>query len=166
VATKENLKAAFAGESQANNKYGAYAEKAEREGFPVVARLFRGIAAAEAVHARNHLKALDAVKTTLENLSDAQAGEDYEITQMYPPMLAAAEAEGETKAVRAMHFALEVEKVHYRLYGQAIAAVRGGKDLAGATVRICPVCGHTVIGDAPDTCPVCGCPGSRYSEIA
>jgi rubrerythrin len=166
VSTKENLQQAFAGESQANNKYEAYAERAGRDGFPVIAKLFRGIAAAEAVHARNHLKALDAVQTTLENLTDAQGGENYEITEMYPPMLAAAEAEGEKKAVRAMHYALEVEKVHYQLYGQAIAAVRAGKDLGEAKVRICPICGHTVIGDAPDSCPVCGCLGSRYLEIA
>ena len=165
MTTSENLKAAFAGESQANSKYLAYAERAERDGFPVVARLFRGVAAAESVHARNHLKALDAVKSTAENLADAQAGEDYEIKTMYPPMIAEAEAEGEKKAVRSMHFALEVEKVHYQLYGMAIAAVTSGKDLAGAAVRICPICGHTVIGDAPDHCPVCGCIGSRYVEI-
>ena len=112
VTTKENLKAAIAGESQANQKYLAYAEKAERDGLPGIGKLFRGIAAAESIHARNHLKALDAVKTTAENLADAQGGEDYEVTEMYPPMIATAEAEGEKKAVRSMHFALEVEKVH------------------------------------------------------
>jgi rubrerythrin len=164
--THDNLNTAFAGESQANSKYLAYAEKAERDGLPVVARLFRGVAAAESIHARNHLKAMDGVKTTLENLTDAQNGEDYEITKMYPPMIEAAEAEGEKKAVRSMHFALEVEKVHYVLYGMAIAAVKAGHDLSDAKVRICPICGHTVIGDAPDKCPVCGCIGSRYTEIA
>lgn len=167
MATKENLKAAFAGESQANQKYLAFAEKAERDGFPVISKLFRGIAAAESIHARNHLKALEGgIASTLENLTEAQGGEDYEVTEMYPPMIAAAEAEGEKKAVRSMHFALEVEKVHYELYGQAIAAVKEGKDLAGAYIRVCPICGHTVLGEAPDHCPVCGCIGSRYIEVA
>ena len=108
---------------------------------------------------------MDGVKSTIDNLTDAQAGEDYEIKEMYPPMLAEAEAEGDKKAARAMHFALEVEKVHYELYGAAIAAVADGKDLADAKVRICPICGHTVIGDAPDHCPVCGCIGARYTEV-
>ena len=166
MSTKGNLKTAFAGESQANQKYLAYAEKAARDGYPVVARLFRAVAAAEAIHARNHLKALDGVKSTLENLSDAQGGEDYEITEMYPPMIAAAEAEGDKKAVRSMHFALEVEKVHYELYGVAIAAVSEGKDLGETAAHVCPVCGHTVIGDAPDHCPVCGCAKERYIEVA
>lgn len=166
MVTKENLKAAIAGESQANTKYQAFAEQAAKDGFPVIGRLFRGIAAAEAIHAKNHLKALDAVKSTLENLSEAQGGEDYEVKEMYPPMIAAAQAEGEKKAARSMHFALEVEKVHYALYGMAIAAVKQGQDLSDAKVRICPICGHTVLGDAPDNCPVCGCIGSRYIEVA
>ncbi len=165
MSTLGNLKTAFAGESQANAKYLAYAEKAARDGLPVVAKLFRAVAAAEAIHARNHLKAMEAVKATLDNLIDAQGGEDYEITQMYPPMLEAAEAEGDKKAARSMHFALEVEKVHYALYGMAIAAVKEGHDLTDATARVCPICGHTVIGDAPDACPVCGCAGARYTEI-
>jgi rubrerythrin len=166
MSTKGNLKTAFAGESQANQKYLAYAEKAQRDGYPVVARLFRAVAAAEAIHARNHLKALDGIKSTLENLNDAQGGEDYEITEMYPPMITEAEAEGDKKAVRSMHFALEVEKVHYELYGMAIAAVTEGKDLGDAKAHVCPICGHTVVGDAPDHCPVCGCAGDRYLEIA
>ena len=167
MSTKGNLKTAFAGESQANQKYLSYAEKAEKDGYPIVARLFRGVAAAESIHARNHLKALEGgVKSTLENLADAQNGEDYEITTMYPPMLAEAETAGDKTAARSLHFALEVEKVHYELYGIAIAAVTDGKDIADAKVRVCPICGHTVIGDAPDHCPVCGCIGSRYLEIA
>ena len=165
MSTKGNLKTAFAGESQANQKYLAYAEKAERDGFPVVARLFRGVAAAEAIHARNHLKAMDGVKSTIDNLTDAQTGEAYEINEMYPPMLAEAEAEGDKKAARSMHFALEVEKVHYELYGMAIAAVTEGRDLTATTAHVCPICGHTVIGDTPDSCPVCACPGERYTMI-
>ena len=165
MSTLGNLKTAFAGESQANAKYLAFAEKAARDGLPVVAKLFRAVAAAEAIHARNHLKAMDAIKSTLENLTEAQGGEDYEITTMYPPMIAAAEAEGDKKAVRSMHFALEVEKVHYELYGMAIAAVTEGRDLTAVTAHVCPICGHTVIGDTPDSCPICGCPGERYTMI-
>jgi rubrerythrin len=166
MSTLGDLKTAFAGESQANSKYLAYAEKAEKDGYPIVARLFRAVAAAEAIHARNHLKAMDGVKSTLDNLTAAQDGEDYEIKEMYPPMIEAAEAEGNKKAARSMRFALEVEKVHYELYGAAIEAVTEGKDIADAKVHVCPVCGHTVIGDAPDSCPVCGCPAERYTEIA
>ncbi len=165
MSTLGNLKTAFAGESQATAKYLAFAEKAARDGLPVIAKLFRAVAAAEAIHARNHLKAMEGIKSTLENLTEAQGGEDYEITTMYPPMIAAAEADGDKKAVRSMHFALEVEKVHYELYGIAIAAVTGGADIKDAAMRICPICGHTVIGDAPDSCPVCGCTGARYTEI-
>jgi rubrerythrin len=165
MSTLGNLKTAFAGESQANAKYLAFAEKAARDGLPVIAKLFRAIAAAEAIHARNHLKAMDAIKTTLDNLTEAQGGEDYEITTMYPPMIATAEAEGDKKAARSMHFALEVEKVHYELYGTAIAAVTGGGDLTDAVMHVCPICGHTVIGDAPDNCPICGCAGKSYTKI-
>ncbi len=164
--TNDNLKTAFAGESQANRKYTAYAEKAEKEGLPVVARLFRAIAAAEAIHAKNHLRALDGVKSTLENLTDAQAGEKYEVTEMYPPMISTAETEGAKSAARSMRFAFEVEKIHYELYGQAIEAVKAGKDFRDLAIRVCPVCGHTIVGDAPDTCPVCGCKGSLYQDIA
>ena len=103
--------------------------------------------------------------TTIDNLADAQGGEDYEIKEMYPPMLAEAEAEGDKKAARSMHFALEVEKVHYELYGMAIAAVTEGRDLTAVTAHVCPICGHTVIGDTPDSCPICGCPGERYTMI-
>ena len=166
MSTVENLKTAFAGESQATNKYLAYGEKAERDGFSGVARLFRAIAAAETIHAQNHFRALEAAKGTLENLVDAQAGENYEVGEMYPPMLSEAEAEGNKKATRSIHFALEVEKVHSKLYGEAIESVKAGHDLSVATVRICPICGHTVVGDAPDKCPVCGCLGAKYKEIA
>jgi rubrerythrin len=166
VSTSDNLKTAFAGESQANRKYSAYAEKAEKDGSPVVARLFRAIAAAEAIHAKNHFKAMNGVQSTLENLIDAQAGENYEVAEMYPPMIAAAEAEGEKAAGRSMRYAFEVEKVHSELYGQAIAAVKAGKDLSDLKIRVCPICGHTIIGDAPDACPVCGCKGSLYQDIA
>lgn len=164
-ATSDDLKTAFAGESQANRKYAAYAERADKEGLPVVARLFRAVAAAEAIHAKNHLRALDAIQSTLENLTDAQAGEDYEVAEMYPPMMETAETAGERAAARSMRFAYEVEKVHSVLFGQAIASVKEGSDLAEQKVRLCPICGHTVIGDAPDLCPVCGCPAEKYLDI-
>ncbi len=163
--TDENLKTAFAGESQANRKYDVYAEKADKEGLPMVGRLFRAVAAAEAIHAKNHLKALGAVQSTLENLADAKAGEDYEVADMYPPMIEKAEAEGEKMAARSMRFAYEVEKVHSELFAQAIATVKAGGDLADQPVRICPVCGHTIIGDAPDRCPVCNVPGDKYIDF-
>jgi rubrerythrin len=164
--TTDNLKEAFAGESQANRKYLAYGEQAAKDGFPVVAKLFRAVAAAETIHAHAHLRALDGVKSTVDNLADAMEGEHHEFTSMYPPMLEAAKAEGHKKAERSMFHALEVEKVHYELFQAAAAAVKSGADLTDATVRVCPVCGHTVIGDAPDACPVCNCKGDRYTDIA
>jgi len=166
VSTIDNLHEAFAGESQANRKYLAYADKAEQEGLPGVARLLRAVAAAETIHAIAHLKAMNGVKSTLENLSDALSGEEHEFTEMYPPMVAEAEADGDKRAARSMHNALEVEKIHFGLFGKAMEAVKAGHDLEAPAVRICPICGHTVIGDAPDACPVCGCGGARYEAIA
>ncbi len=166
MSTLDDLKEAFAGESQANRRYLAYGMKAAEEGFPGVARLFRAVAAAETIHALTHLKAMDGVASTQANLADAMAGEKHEFTEMYPPMLARAEAEGNRKAARSMRFALEVERVHYALFEKALAALAAGTDLAAITVRVCPICGHTVIGDAPDACPVCGAKGERFDEIA
>ncbi len=165
MSTNDNLKEAFAGESQANRKYLAYGEQAAKDGHAQVAKLFRAVAAAETIHAHGHLRAMDGVKGTAENLADAMAGEEYEFTEMYPPMLEAAKAEGHKKAERSMFNALEVEKVHYELFKQAAEAVKSGNDLPAAAVRVCPVCGHTVVGDAPDTCPVCGAKGEKYDEI-
>lgn len=166
MGTIDDLKEAFAGESQANRRYLAYGEKAEAEGFPGVAKLFRAVAAAETVHALAHLKAMNGVASTADNLREAMAGEKYEFTEMYPPMLARAEAEGNRKAARSMRFALAVEGVHWDLFEAALAAVAEGKDLVDPTLRICPVCGHTVIGEAPEACPVCGAKGSHFEEIA
>lgn len=161
----DDLKAAFAGESQANRKYLAFGEKAAKEGLPGVAKLFRAVAAAETIHAHKHLNAMDGVKSTLENLTEAQGGEQYEFTEMYPPMLANAKAEGNKRAEMAFHAAFEVEKIHYELYGKAIEAVKAGKDLEVPAAKVCPVCGHTVIGDAPDACPICGCKGEKYLTV-
>ena len=164
--TQENLKHAFAGESQANRTYLAYGERAAKDGFAQVAKLFRAVAAAETIHAHAHLRAMDGVKDTLENLQDAAAGEKYEFEEMYPPMVATAEAEENRRATLSMRNAMEVEKVHYALFNAAMDAVKDGKDLADAPIRVCPVCGHTVIGDAPDQCPVCKAKGEKFMEIA
>lgn len=165
MSTKDNLQEAFAGESQANRKYLAYGERAAKDGFAQVAKLFRAVAAAETVHAHAHLRAMDGVHGTVENLEEAAAGEKYEFEEMYPPMLATAEAEGERRATMSMKYALEVEKVHYGLFNQALEATKAGADLPEAAVRVCPVCGHTVIGDAPDECPVCKAKGEKFMLI-
>jgi rubrerythrin len=166
MTTIDNLKDAFAGESQANRKYLAYGERAAKDGFGQVAKLFRAVAAAETVHAHAHLRAMDGIHGTAENLAEAAAGEKYEIETMYPPMLATAEAEGERRAATSMKYALEVEKVHYGLFNQALEAVKAGADLPEAAVRVCPVCGHTVVGDAPDDCPICKAKGEKFMLIA
>ncbi len=164
--TQDNLKEAFAGESQANRKYLAYGERAAKDGFAQVAKLFRAVAAAETVHAHAHLRAMDGVQGTAENLEDAAAGEKYEFEEMYPPMVATAEEEGDRRATISMKNAMEVEKVHHSLFNEALESVKAGKDLDYAPVRVCPVCGHTVIGDAPDQCPVCKAKGEKFQEIA
>jgi rubrerythrin len=165
MATADNLKDAFAGESQANRKYLAFAKKAGADGFPQVAKLFRAAAEAETVHAHNHLRALAGVKDTVENLQAAIAGEAHEFQSMYPGFLKAAEAEGNAGAVRSFKFALAVEKTHFDLYTKALGAVQGKKDLPAGPIYVCPVCGHTEIGGAPDKCPVCGAPKDKFMEI-
>ena len=164
--TKENLKEAFTGESQANRTYLAYAERAEKDGFAQVAKLFRAVAAAETVHALAHLRAMDGVKSTAENLQEAAAGEKYEFEEMYPPMVATAEEEGDRRAAKSMSNAMEVEKVHHDLFNAALEAVKSGKDLEDLPVRVCPICGHTVIGDAPDICPVCKAKGEKFTVVS
>ena len=165
MTTLDNLKEAFAGESQANRKYLAYAEQAERDGHLQIAKLFRAVAAAETIHAHAHLKAMEGVKSTVANLEDALAGEKHEFTEMYPAMLALAKQEGHKKAERSMGFALEVENVHYELFKLALEAAKAGHDLADGSIHVCPVCGHTVIGDVPDICPICSVKGSKFFGI-
>jgi rubrerythrin len=148
----EDLKEAFAGESQANRKYLAFAEKADREGYPQVARLFRAAAEAETVHALNHLRALQAVGATAANLKEAISGETHEFTKMYPGMIADAQAEGHKEAERTFNFANEVEKVHAQLFQKALETM-GEKKLV--EMFVCSVCGYTVAGEAPEVCPVC-----------
>ena len=162
--TETNLKEAFAGESQANRKYTAFAKKAEQEGFVNVARLFRTAAEAETIHAMGHLNAMDAIKSTADNLRAAIAGETYEYTEMYPPMLTQAQAENH-KAKRMFGYAVEAEAVHAELYKLALEAVSQGKDLAETKFYLCPVCGHIEAGNPPATCPICGIKGEKYVQV-
>jgi rubrerythrin len=165
MSTDKHLKEAFAGESQANRTYLAFGERAAKDGFNQVAKLFRGVAAAETIHAHAHLRAMDGVKGTVENLEEAAAGEKYEFEEMYPPMVKLAEEEGNRRAIMSMKYAMEVEKVHHALFNAAIEAVKAGNDLEDAPVRVCPVCGHTVLGDAPHECPVCKAKGEKFMTI-
>lgn len=160
--TETNLKDAFAGESQAHMKYLAFAEKAEKDGFPKVALLFRAISYAEQVHAHNHLKVLDGVGDTAANLEAAMAGENFEVEEMYPAYDAVAQLQAEKGALRSIHYALEAEKGHEELYGRALAAVKGGKDIEAASVYVCPTCGHTHVGKPQERCPVCNVPPEKY----
>ena len=163
--TVENLKTAFAGESQANRKYLAYAGKAEKEGYPQIAKLFRAAADAETIHALAHLQNLGGVGSTLDNVKDAIAGETYEFTTMYPPMVAQAEQEGH-RGKTMLKLANAVEKVHATLYQQALEALQAGKDLSTMEIYLCPVCGHLELGTAPDKCPVCGMAGNKFQKTA
>jgi len=163
--TKDNLEAAFAGESQAHMKYAIFADKADKEGYPEVARLFRAISYAERVHATNHLRELGGIGNTAANLEAAAAGENYENTEMYPAFDAVARLQEEKGAVRSIHFALEAEKIHEAMYTEAKGSIAAGKDIKSAAVYVCPVCGHTVNGEAPDKCPICGVPRDKYREF-
>jgi len=162
--TLENLHEAFAGESQANRKYLAFAEKAEKEGLPNIAKLFRTTAAAETIHANAHLKAMDGVGTTAENLKAAIDGETYEAKTMYPPMLEQAKAEGH-KAARMFGYAVEAEAVHAELYQMALAAAAKGEDLGTNAFYLCPVCGHIEMGAPTEPCPICGAKPEKFSQI-
>ena len=152
--TADNLKEAFAGESQANQKYRAFANKAEQDGFPNIARLFRTTAEAERIHAEGHLKALEEICSTIENLHAAIQGETYEYTKMYPPMLAQATEDGH-KAKRMFGYAVEAEEVHARLYNLALEAALQGKDLTESEFYLCPVCGRIEFGKPTEACPTC-----------
>jgi rubrerythrin len=161
--TAENLKTAFAGESQANRKYLAYAMKAEKEGYPQIAKLFRAAAEAETIHALGHLQNMGGVGSTLDNLKDAIAGETHEYTTMYPPMVGQAEAEAH-RGKNMLKWAATVEKVHAELYQQALEALQSGKDLSTLEIYLCPVCGHLELGSRPDKCPVCGLAGAKFQQ--
>lgn len=158
--TEENLLEAFAGESQANRKYLAFASKADKEGFAQAAKLFRAAAAAETIHAHAHLRALKGVGTTAENLREAIAGETHEFKNMYPQMIKDAEAEGHKAALRSFQYANAVEKVHAELYQKALDALAAAP--AEYDYYICSVCGHTHEKEAPEKCPVCGANANAF----
>ena len=161
--TEQFLWDAFAGESQANRRYLAYAAKADQEGYPQVARLFRAAAEAETVHAHNHLRALKGIRSTKENLMDAVSGETHEFKNMYPEMIEAAKAEGRTDAERTFSYANEVEKVHAQLYQKLLDSLGSAQE--SYPYYICPVCGYTAEKEPPDTCPVCGTKGEKFRKI-
>ena len=159
--TKDNLKTAFAGESQANRKYLAYAEKADKEGYPQVAKLFRAAARAETIHAHAHLRLLKGIGSTEDNLKDAISGESYEFKTMYPEMIEQAKSEKENAAARYFGFANEAEKVHAELYQKALDNPAG---LPEVDYWICSVCGHTMEGQPEEKCPICGAQPSAYFQ--
>jgi rubrerythrin len=161
----EDLQAAFAGESQANRHYLAYAQKAEQDGFPQIAHLFRAAAAGETIHAMSHLRVMGGVKSTAENLKAAISGENYEWMTMYPDFIKDAEAEGDRKALGSFKRASDVEKIHEELYSKALEVLETGKDAPAVEYYVCPVCGYTHEGKPPNRCPVCGTPGSRFDCI-
>jgi rubrerythrin len=162
--TDSNLKDAFAGESQANRKYLAFARKAEQEGFSNVARLFRAAAEAETIHALGHFSAMGGVGSTADNLRAAVAGETYEYTQMYPPMLQQAIAD-DHRGKRMFGYAMKAEAIHAKLYQMALEAVSQGRDLAETHFYLCPVCGHIELGTPPATCPICGTKAEKFEEV-
>ena len=162
--TIDNLKESFAGESQANQKYRAFAKKAEQDGFPNIAKLFRTTAEAERIHAEAHLKAFEGIGSTADNLQSAIEGETYEYKEMYPPMLETAKAD-DHKAKRMFGYALDAEAVHAKLYAQALEAVKAGKDL-DVEFYLCPVCGYIEFGKPTDECPVCGTKPEKFVQVA
>jgi len=163
--TEDNLKAAFAGESQAHMRYLIFADKAEEEGFPNVARLFRAIAYAEQVHATNHFKTLAMLQETSENLQVAINGETYEVNEMYPAYKAVAKLQEEKGAHRSSDWALQAEKVHASMYQKAKQAVERKEDITLESVFICESCGYTVEGSAPDRCPICGASKEKFRRF-
>jgi rubrerythrin len=165
MSTTDNLKDAFAGESQANRRYLAFAQKADAEGRPNIATLFRAAAAAETVHAHAHLNVMGGVKSTAENLRAAIEGEGFEFQQMYPQYIDQAQKDGNKGAVQSFQNALAVEKIHFKLYGNALETLESGKDLAPKAMFVCQVCGNTVEDGAPDKCPICGSPKSKFKQI-
>ena len=160
--SEQNLKDAFAGESQANRKYLAFAEKADKEGYPQAARLFRAAAAAETVHAHAHLRALKGVGSTADNLKAAIAGETHEFKNMYPEMIEDAKAEDNKTALRSFEYANAVEKVHAGLYHKALDNLN---DLEVTDIYVCNVCGYTCEGEAPDECPVCKAKKKAFFKV-
>ena len=166
MGTKENLQAAFAGESQANRKYIAFARKAENEGYHHIAKLFRAAAEAETIHALAHFRNMGGICSTTENVQAAIEGEGHEYTEMYPQFVEEAAKEGNKPAEMMFRFAMAVEEVHHGLYSRAAEALKDGKDLPEERIHVCSVCGNTFVGEAPEKCPVCGAPKSKFNEVA
>lgn len=164
MSTSENLSEAFAGESQANRKYLAFAKKAEEDGYPNIAKLFRAAAEAETVHAHAHLRAMNGIKSTQENLMAAIEGEGFEFQEMYPKFLDQAREEKNRSAEVSFKYAMAVEEVHHSLYFDALKTLKAGSDVKEASIYICEVCGNTLIGSHPDKCPVCNAL-NRWREI-
>ena len=163
--TQQNLKDAFAGESQANRRYLFFADKAESESYPAAARLFRAAAEAETVHAKNHLEALKGIGSTKDNLGTAVNGENYEFTQMYPAFIEQAKAEGNGDAEVSFDLANQVEQIHHSLYQRALGALDGSEPLADEPYFVCQRCGNTVGGEAPSVCPICGAPRQMFKQV-
>jgi len=163
--TVDNLKDAFAGESQANRKYLFFADKAAQEGYHQVARLFRAAANAETVHARSHLNVMKGVGATADNLKEAIIGEGYEFEKMYPAFIEQAKKEGNSDAEVSFRRANAVEKIHHRLYSEALKMLEMSKAMKDEPYFVCQVCGNTVPGEAPLVCPICGAPISKFKKI-
>ncbi len=163
--TEKNLQEAFAGESQANRRYLFFADKADKEGHPQIARLFRAAAEAETVHARNHLEVMGGIGSTKDNLKAAASGENYEFTKMYPGFIEQARADNNERAEITFTHANKVEEIHHDLYQKALKALEAGQKLKGEPYFVCQVCGNTVAGEAPERCPVCGAPRSMFKRV-
>jgi len=163
--TDENLAAAFAGESQANRKYLAFAKKAEREGHPQAAKLFRAAADAETVHAHAHLRVMGGVKSSEENLQTAVDGEGFEFQKMYPGFIEQSKADNNSPATESFQNAMSVEKIHHGLYSKYLDALKAGKEPATVDIYVCQVCGNTIEGEPPDVCPICGAPRKKFKKI-
>ncbi len=159
--TKDNLKESFAGESQANQKYRAFAKKAEKDGFKNIAKLFQTTAEAERIHAEGHLAAMEGIGSTVDNLKAAISGETYEFQEMYPPMLEVATEENH-RAKTMFLYALKAEEVHANLYKMALEAASAGKDLEISDFYLCPVCGYIEMGKPEEKCPVCGLAADKF----
>jgi rubrerythrin len=163
--TEDNLKNAFAGESQAHMRYVIFAKRAEAEGFPNIARLFRAISYAEQVHATNHFDVLGMIRGSSDNLQVAIDGETYEINEMYPAFNAVARLQEEKGAMQTFNAALQAEKIHASMYQKAKQAVGTSKDIQLGAVYICDVCGYTVEGEAPNRCPICGASKEKFRKF-
>ena len=163
--TEENLQSAFAGESQANRRYLFFAEKAESEGYPQIARLFRAAADAETVHARNHFNAMDGVGSTKANLNAGVIGEHHEFTGMYPPFIEQAKIDEYKRGQVTFEWANKVEEIHYNHFQGVLKTLDAGQQLKDEPYFVCQVCGNTVAGEAPEKCPVCGAPQSKFKRV-